>query len=62
MNKPSLHDIIVFGGNKMIKKEILEKLYLDEEMTMHEIAEFLDVRVGSVYNYIKKYVNIEKKS
>ena len=39
----------------MIKKEILEKLYLDEEMTMHEIAEFLDVSVGSVYNYIKKY-------
>lgn len=39
----------------MIKKEILEKLYLDEEMSMHEIAEFLDVSVGSVYNYIKKY-------
>ena len=40
----------------MIKKETLEKLYLDDEMAMHEIAEVLDVSVGSVYNYIKKYL------
>lgn len=39
----------------MIEENILRKKYLDEEKSMGEIAKELDVAVGSVYNYIKKY-------
>lgn len=39
----------------MIEKEILEKLYLEQELSMKEISKELGVAVGSVYNYIKKY-------
>ena len=39
----------------MISKEILEELYVNQELAMHEIAEKLDVSVGSVYNYLKLY-------
>lgn len=38
-----------------IEKEILEKLYLEQELSMKEISKELGVAVGSVYNYIKKY-------
>lgn len=39
----------------MINKETLEELYLNQELAMHEIADKLNVSVGSVYNYIKEY-------
>ena len=39
----------------MIKKEILEELYVNQELSMNEVAKKLNVSVGSVYNYIKKY-------
>lgn len=39
----------------MIKKETLEELYAEKEMTMREIAVALDVSTGTVYNYLKKY-------
>lgn len=38
-----------------IEKEILEKLYLEQELSMKEISKELGAAVGSVYNYIKKY-------
>lgn len=37
------------------QKDVLESLYLDKEMNMKEIAEFLGVAIGTVYNYCKKY-------
>lgn len=39
----------------MINKETLEELYLNQELAMHEIADKLNVSVGSVYNYIKEF-------
>ena len=39
----------------MISKEILEELYLNQELTMQEISKKLDISAGSVFNYIKKY-------
>lgn len=44
----------------MIEESILRKKYLEEEKPMNEIAKELDVAVGSVYNYIKKY-NIQSR-
>ena len=39
----------------MLNKEILDKLYTDEEKTIKEISDILGVSVGTVFNYIKKY-------
>ena len=39
----------------MITKEMLEKVYIQEERPMHECAEILGISVGTVFNYIKKY-------
>lgn len=33
----------------------LEEMYLDNKYSMHKIADILNISVGSVYNYIKKY-------
>ena len=43
-----------------ITKEKLEKLYVQEEKTMKECSEILNISVGSIYNYIKKY-NIKSR-
>lgn len=42
-------------NNKIPKKEILEELYLIELLPMHKVAKVLNISVGSVYNYLKKY-------
>lgn len=39
----------------MITKEMLEKVYIQEERPMHECAKLLGISVGTVFNYIKKY-------
>lgn len=39
----------------MISKEELEKLYLQEEMTIKEISDISGISVGTVFNYLKKY-------
>lgn len=39
----------------MITKEMLEKVYIQEERPMHECADILGISVGSVFNYLKKY-------
>ena len=44
----------------MISKETLEKLYNTQEMSMNEISKVLNVSVGSVFNYLKKY-NIKSR-
>ena len=38
-----------------VEKELLQRLYSDEGMSMHEVAEAIGVSVGTVYNYIKAY-------
>lgn len=38
-----------------LNKAILEELYLTEQLPMHKIAENLNVSVGTVFNYCKKY-------
>ena len=40
---------------RVITKESLENLYIQERKTMKECAITLGVSVGTVYNYIKKY-------
>lgn len=40
--------------NKVTKEE-LYKLYVAEVKPMHEIARNLDIAIGTVYNYLKKY-------
>lgn len=44
----------------MIEKSILEEKYLVEKKTMQDIANELNIAVGTVYNYIKKY-NIKSR-
>ena len=44
----------------MIKEETLKELYLNQELTMSEISKILDVSVGSVCNYARKY-GLERK-
>lgn len=39
----------------MITKEMIERLYVQEEKPMHECAKILGISVGTVFNYIKKY-------
>lgn len=39
----------------VMTKENLYKLYVEEKRDMQEISEILNVAVGSVYNYLKKY-------
>lgn len=39
----------------MIDYETLYELYVIQEKPMHKIAEELEVAIGSVYNYLKKY-------
>lgn len=47
--------------NKLnIEKDKLYTLYILQNKSMREIAESLNVSVGSIYNYIKKY-NIETR-
>ena len=36
-------------------KELLEKMYIEDYLPMHTIAELTGISVGSVYNYIKIY-------
>lgn len=38
-----------------IEKSILYELYVVQEKPMHTIASELNVSIGSVYNYLKKY-------
>lgn len=38
-----------------IQKEQLQKLYVENGLSMKDVATTLDVSVGSVFNYIKKY-------
>lgn len=40
---------------KKVEREILLKLYIDEEKPMHQISKELGIAVGTVYNYLKKY-------
>lgn len=44
-----------------VTKDILIKLYTDEKKPMHEIADKLEVSIGTVFNYLKKY-GIETRS
>lgn len=37
-------------------KDVLKKLYLDEELPMWKIAETLNIAVGSVHKYLKMYM------
>lgn len=39
----------------LIDRETLENMYTKREMPIHEIAENLEVSVGSVFNYLKMY-------
>ena len=39
----------------MITKEMLERVYVQEERPMHECADVLGISVGTVYNYLKRY-------
>lgn len=39
----------------MIDESTLRKMYLEEELSMKEIAKRLDVAVGTVFNYLGKY-------
>ena len=39
----------------MVTKEMLERLYIQEEMAMNEIARCLGISVGTVLNYLKKF-------
>lgn len=45
----------------MIDKKTLEKEYIQNEKSMKEIALEYNIAVGTVYNYIKKYRNHNKK-
>ena len=38
-----------------VSKEVLYELYVIRGKPMHEIAKELDIAVGSVYNYMKRY-------
>ena len=38
-----------------IDKDTLYRLYVDERKPMHKIAKELNIAIGSVYNYLKKY-------
>lgn len=38
-----------------IDKDILYRLYVVEQKPMHEIAKELNVAIGSIYNYLKRY-------
>lgn len=38
-----------------VDKETLIKLYIDEGKSMHEISNLLNIAIGTVYNYCKKY-------
>lgn len=38
-----------------ISKDDLLMLYVEQQLPMHEIANILNVAIGSVYNYCKKY-------
>ena len=39
----------------LIDENVLRKLYVEEQFSMHEISKKLGVAVGTVYNYIKLY-------
>lgn len=42
-------------------KEVLIKLYIDEQKSMHRIADELGVSITTIFNYLKKY-GIETRS
>lgn len=46
---------------KVITEGLLTELYINKHMPMHEVAKELNVAVGTVYNYLKKY-NIKSRS
>lgn len=39
----------------MIKEDVLRELYVNQQLSMKEISQKLDVAVGTVFNYLKKY-------
>ena len=39
----------------VVDKSLLYELYIDEKMPMWRVAEELNIAVGTVYNYLKKY-------
>jgi len=41
--------------NKMPSKEVLQRMYIDEDMTQRQIAREFDVSLSTVYKYICKY-------
>lgn len=47
--------ILRIGNNPVKNKDWLETKYIDEELTMEEIAELADVSYGTVRNYLKKH-------
>ena len=55
LNVPILYDIMRIGGDIMISKDVLEKMYVNNNMTMKEISLRMDISVGTVFNYLKKY-------
>ena len=42
-------------NNDVIDKDLLIDLYVNKEMAMNKIASYLEVSVGKVFNYIKRY-------
>ena len=41
--------------------ELLIELYIDEDLTIKEVAERLSISVGVVHNYLRKF-NIDKQT
>lgn len=39
----------------MVDEKTLRELYLNQELTVKEISERLDLSVGTIFNYLKKY-------
>lgn len=38
-----------------VDKDLLYDLYINQKLPMHEVAKRMNIAVGSVYNYLKKY-------
>lgn len=43
------------GKKTMLDEKVLRKLYLEDKLSIKDIAEQLEVAVGTVFNYLKKY-------
>ena len=47
-------------NNEILDETLLRHLYIDQEMAINKISTMLNVSVGKVFNYIKKY-NIDTR-